>query len=120
MSVTGVNNALRDLLATRIDQTIGRPLTPQSQTGGMPPAAGTPSSAATSTATSTATKSALTPQAPEGTDPALWSILTGEERAYFANNSTNGPLTYTKIMMPNKSSSSALPAVRGGRVDVRA
>jgi hypothetical protein len=117
MSVTGVNNTLRDLLATRIDQTIGRPLTPQSQTGGTAPAGpSTPSP----TATTTATKSALTPQAPPGTDPALWSILTGEERAYFANNSTNGPLTYTKIMMPNKSSSSALPAVRGGRVDVRA
>jgi hypothetical protein len=117
MSVTGVNNTLRDLLATRIDQTIGRPLNPQSQAGGTTPAG---SSAPSSATAAGASKSALTPQPPEGTDPALWSILTGEERAYFANNSTNGPLTYTKVMMPNKASSSALPAVRGGRVDVRA
>jgi hypothetical protein len=117
MSVTGVNNSLRDLLATRIDQTIGRPLDQQSQTGGAAPAA---SGALASTTAKPAAKSALTPQPPEGTDPALWSILTGEERAYFAHNSTSGPLTYSKIMMPNKSASSALPAVRGGRVDVRA
>ncbi len=79
MSVTGVNNTLRDLLATRIDQTIGRPLTPQSQTGGTAPAGpSTPSP----TATTTATKSALTPQGAAGLPiPALWSILTGEERA---------------------------------------
>jgi|ERR1019366_10272297 hypothetical protein len=119
MSVTGVNTSLRDLLATRIDQTIGRPLDQQSQTGGAKSAGS--SALATPAATSRpATKSALTPQPPEGTDPALWSILTGEERAYFANNVTSGPLTYSKIMMPNRAASSALPAVRGGRVDVRA
>ena len=84
MSVTGVNNSLRDLLATRIDQTIGRPLDQQVQTGGRRhrPA---PARARAGPARP-ASESALTPQAPEGTDPALWSILTGEERAYFANN----------------------------------
>jgi hypothetical protein len=117
MSVTGVNNSLRDLLATRIDQTIGRPLDQQSHATGAAPSA---SGAAASSSSKSVAKSALTPQAPEGTDPALWSILTGEERAYFANSSTSGPLTYSKIMMPNKSTSSALPAVRGGRVDVKA
>lgn len=117
MSVTGVNNSLRDLLSTRIDQTIGRPLDQQSQTGGAAaPAAPT----GTTAAARPAKQSALTPLAPEGTDPALWSILTGEERAYFANNMSSGPLTYSKVMMPNRTSSSALPAVRGGRVDVRA
>src|SRR5579863_6787591 len=99
MSVTGVNNSLRDLLATRIDQTIGRPLDQQSRTGG----ATAPATSGTASANSkTAAKSALTPQPPEGTDPALWSILTGEERSYFANNATSGPLTYSKVMMPNK------------------
>jgi hypothetical protein len=117
MSVTGVNNSLRDLLATRIDQTIGRPLDQQPQPGS---ATSTGFSAPASTAPKSAAKSALTPQAPDGTDPALWSILTGEERAYFANNASSGPLTYSKIMMPSRTTSSALPAVRGGRVDVRA
>jgi hypothetical protein len=117
MSVTGVNNSLRDLLATRVDQTIGRPLDQQSQTGS---AASAGASAPAPAASKPATKSALTPQPPEGTDPALWSILTGEERSYFANNASSGPLTYSKIMMPNRSTSSALPTARGGRVDVRA
>jgi hypothetical protein len=116
MSVTGVNNSLRDLLATRIDQTIGRPLDKQ-ETGGTKPAAA--GALATSTPKAAA-KSALVPQPPEGTDPALWSILTSDERAYFANNVSSGPLTYSKVMMPNRTASSALPAVRGGRVDVRA
>ena len=117
MSVTGVNNSLRDLLATRIDQTIGRPLDQQPETGGAAPAG---SGALGSTKAKPAAKSALTPQPPEGTDPALWSILTGEERSYFANNMSSGPLTYSKVMMPNRTAQSALPAVRGGRVDVRA
>jgi hypothetical protein len=119
MSVTGVNNSLRDLLAARMDQTIGRPLDAareQSQTGGAAP---TGANARPAINAKPAATSALVPQAPEGTDPALWSILTGEERAYFANNMSTGPLTYSKVMMPNRSTSSALPAVRGGRVDVR-
>jgi hypothetical protein len=119
MSVTGVNNSLRDLLATRIDHTIGRPLDSQTQTGGAAPA-GASARASTVIKAPAKANSALTPQAPEGTDPALWSILTGEERSYFANNMTSGPLTYSKVMMPNRTAQSALPAVRGGRVDVRA
>ena len=117
MSVTGVNNSLRDLLATRIDQTIGRPLDEQPKTGGTATAR---AGAAAPTSPKSAAKSALSPQAPEGTDPALWSILTGEERAFFANSVTSGPLTYSKIMVPNRTPSSSLPASRGGRVDVRA
>jgi hypothetical protein len=115
MSVTGINNSLRDALAARIDQTIGRPIDQQPR-----PGAASATGTATPVAPKASPKSALTPQAPEGTDPALWSILTTEERAFFANNVTSGPLTYSKIMMPNRSASAALPAVRGGRVDVRA
>lgn len=117
MSVTGVTAPLPNVLSPRIDQAAGRPLDPRSQAGGAAPAAASATAAA---GTASARKSALTPQPPEGTDPALWSILTGEERAYFANNVTSGPLTYSKVMMPNRTPSAALPAVRGGRVDVRA
>jgi len=117
MSVTGVNSSLPDLLSARLDQTIGRPLDKQSQSGAATPSgANTPSAVAPRPAAT----SALTPQPPEGTDPALWSILTGEERAFFANHMSSGPLTYSKIMMPNRSGPSAIPSVRGGRVDVRA
>jgi hypothetical protein len=117
MSVTGVNNARPDLLSARLDQTIDRPLDKQSQPGAATPSG---ANAPSSIAPRPASTSALTPQPPVGTDPALWSILTGEERAFFANHETSGPLTYSKIMMPNRGAQSAIPSVRGGRVDVRA
>lgn len=60
----------------------------------------------------------LPADAPPGTDPALWSVLTTEERAFFAKMSTQGPLTYTKLMANQVS---AVPAAmpRGSRMDVR-
>jgi hypothetical protein len=58
-------------------------------------------------------------KAPEGTDPKLWSVLTSEERAYFAK-AGNGPLTYSRLTNPNRSSTPpASLSIRGGRVDVR-
>ena len=52
---------------------------------------------------------------PPGTDPALWSVLTGEERAFFSRARSMGPLTYGR-----GSSNSDVPGVRlGGRIDVR-
>ena len=40
---------------------------------------------------------ALPAEAPQGTDPELWSVLTGEERAFFAKAAQSGPLTYSRI-----------------------
>ena len=56
-------------------------------------------------------------EAPAGTDPTLWSVLTNEERNFFAKTASLGPLTYGRIKaaMP-----AAPPSVRGGRLDVRA
>ena len=51
-------------------------------------------------------------EAPPGTDPALWSVLTSDERRYFAKLHTAGPLTYgprTANVPPG--------LVRGGRID---
>lgn len=57
----------------------------------------------------------LSAQAPAGTDPELWSVLTGEERGYFAKLGSMGPLTYGRVMQaPN-----APPSIRGGRLDVK-
>ena len=60
----------------------------------------------------------LPAEAPPGTDPALWSVLTTEERAFFSKMSAQGPLTYTKLMTKD---ASAVPAAlpRGSRMDVR-
>jgi hypothetical protein len=54
---------------------------------------------------------------PPGTDPALWSVLSGEERAFFAKAGAMGPLTYGRAFSEMKSAQ--LPAARGGRLDVK-
>jgi hypothetical protein len=54
-------------------------------------------------------------EAPAGTDPELWSILTTEERAFYARSHTLGPLTYGR----DESHSSRESIGRGGRLDLR-
>lgn len=54
---------------------------------------------------------------PPGTDPALWSILSGEERAFFAKAGAMGPLTYGRAFTEMKSAQ--MPVSRGGRLDVK-
>jgi hypothetical protein len=62
---------------------------------------------------------ALPAEAPAGTDPALWSILSAEERSFFAKSQAMGPLTYGRRIAEQAATSSAMPAVRGGRLDIR-
>jgi hypothetical protein len=54
-------------------------------------------------------------EAPPGTDPALWRVLTAAERSFFMQSQALGPLTYR----PGAGDGSAAPALRGGRIDVR-
>lgn len=54
---------------------------------------------------------------PPGTDPTLWSVLTTEERNFFAKSASSGPLTYGRI---KAATNPAPPAARGVRLDVRA
>ena len=52
--------------------------------------------------------------APPGTDPALWSVLTTEERAYFEHVQALGPVTY------GPGAGSGDPAMpRGARLDLK-
>ena len=70
----------------------------------------------------------LSARAPEGTDPALWSILTHEERSYFSRIALDGPLTYSKVMTRGRTEGvtgasaarGGAPIARGGRIDIRA
>lgn len=64
-----------------------------------------------------AAQSAVPAEAPAGTDPTLWSVLTNDERNFFAKTASLGPLTYGRI---KAATNAAPPAVRGGRLDVRA
>lgn len=55
-------------------------------------------------------------EAPPGTDPQLWSVLTAEERQYFAQAKAMGPVTYA----PGRLGLADMALHRGGRLDVRA
>jgi hypothetical protein len=57
-------------------------------------------------------------EAPAGTDPSLWSVLTSEERNFFAKSAATGPLTYSRIK--DVTNPPAAPIARGVRLDVRA
>ena len=52
---------------------------------------------------------------PPGTDPALWSVLSGEERAFFAKAGAMGPLTYGRALQEMKSRAAAGRARRPPR-----
>ena len=60
----------------------------------------------------------VAPEAPAGTDPELWKVLTTEERSFFARMGNSGPLTYGRQAVV--ASGPQAPMVRGGRLDVRA
>jgi len=62
-------------------------------------------------------QSAVPAEAPAGTDPTLWSVLTNDERNFFAKSAALGPLTYSRI---KAATNPAPPAARGIRLDVRA
>lgn len=54
-------------------------------------------------------------EVPEGIDPALWTILTAEERSFFAQTRAMGALTYGPGV-----SRGSLPSMRlGGRIDFK-
>jgi hypothetical protein len=112
MSVNGiggapnrVGTALEDL-RPRVEQT-----TPERGPTRVAGIASAPSQA-------TVKPTALPLDPPPGTDPELWSVLTAEERAFFARAGAMGPLTYGRaIAQPSAAHS---PLLRGGRLDVKA
>lgn len=115
MSVSPLNPALSAYLGT-----IQRPGTDaargRAEQGAVQPA-GTPAAAPRAGAVNIAAPAqpSLPVAAPQGTDPELWSVLTGEERTFFAKLGSMGPLTYGRVMQaPN-----APPTIRGGRLDVK-
>jgi hypothetical protein len=78
----------------------------------------TPANAPTQAPTNVrSAQAALPTEPPPGTDPALWSILSGEERAFFAKAGATGPLTYGRAFSDMKAAQ--LPANRGGRLDIK-
>ena len=99
---TGALDRAREQQRARIEQQPSQPAT-TTRTG----AAQAPAQAA----------QGLPLQAPPGTDPELWSVLTGEERAFFAKVGAMGPLTYGRVLAAHQPPST--PIARGGRLDVK-
>src|SRR4051812_22890506 len=64
-----------------------------------------------------AAQQAVPADPPSGTDPALWSILSSEERSFFAKAGAMGPLPYGRAM--REMQAAQLPASRGGRLEVK-
>jgi hypothetical protein len=60
----------------------------------------------------TEVEQAIPLQAPPGTDPELWSLLTAEERRFFSKLHETGPLTYGP-----KTANTPPGLMRGGRFD---
>jgi hypothetical protein len=64
-----------------------------------------------------APSAALPTQAPPGTDPELWNVLSAEERVFFAKLGAMGPLTYGRVL--SQAHQPSAPSARGGRLDVK-
>lgn len=129
----GANNPLAAALGS-----LGRPLGPTGAGSARPgqagaarpqpaaaPAALRPQAPLAGAAAGGAMGATLPAEAPAGTDPALWSVLTGEERAFFAKAAASGPLTYSRISagvnaLAGTPMAQAGGAARGARLDVRA
>jgi hypothetical protein len=60
---------------------------------------------------------AVPTQAPAGTDPELWNVLSSEERVFFAKLGAMGPLTYGRVL--SQAQQPSAPSARGGRLDVK-
>lgn len=112
MNVYGIGRAAAGLVQPRPEPAT-RPATERAP---VAPSRGTPT-AAPATTVLTPRAPSLQSEAPAGTDPELWSVLSAEERAFFARAGGIGPLTYSHTI---HSGQPATAVMRGGRIDVRA
>jgi hypothetical protein len=115
MSVYGINGTPARLTTQVGGAGIARTDGQRIGTAQPQPAARTPHPAAPQPAPR-GQQPAAAAEPPAGTDPELWSVLSAEERAFFARVGAMGPLTYGRMMQAQP----AVPAPRGGRLDVRA
>ena len=124
MAINGITNPLLAGLGSIVRPDVARTNTERAQpngtdrTGtGTAPIARPALKPQTPIAGQNAAQSAVPVEAPAGTDPTLWSVLTSEERNFFAKTSAMGPLTYSRI---KDVTNPVTPAARGVRLDVRA
>lgn len=114
MNVNGIGSALNTI---RMPELEPRERVQQDPNVRTPSATETQGAAARRSDPLRAPQQALPAEPPAGTDPELWSVLTHEERAFFAKVGAMGPLTYGHVLT---SQNVGAPVARGGRLDVRA
>ncbi len=121
MSINSVTNPVLANLSAIGRPEVNRPATDRATTAGN---GGVAANAVANTlkpqapiAGAGAAQSTVPAEAPAGTDPTLWSVLTADERNFFARTASLGPLTYGRIKSVTHP---APPAARGVRLDVRA
>ena len=122
MAINGITNPLLAGLGSIARPDVARTNTERTQPNGTDrtgtaPIARPALKTQTPIAGQNAAQSAVPVEAPAGTDPTLWSVLTSEERNFFAKTSAMGPLTYSRI---KDVTNPVTPAARGVRLDVRA
>jgi hypothetical protein len=123
MSINGISNPLLANLSAIGRPETARPTPDRAGTSGNVGAGANANVARTALKPQTpiagqgATQNAVPAEAPPGTDPTLWSVLTTDERNFFAKTAALGPLTYGRI---KAATNPAPPAARGVRLDVRA
>ena len=112
MSIYGINNSNIGRLPGQM------PVRDNNRTQVQPGATPVPAPAAKPAGAANGSSPSSVPvEPPEGTDPALWSVLSADERAFFAKAGAMGPLTYGKAL--REQNGQQLPAFRGGRLDVK-
>lgn len=84
------------------------------------PTAARPAAAVAASATATAPAAAEAAAMPKGADPQLWSVLTNEEKRFFAKQAELGPVTYGPGARQRTPDAAAVGAPRGLRIDVTA
>lgn len=130
MSINGINNPLLSSLGPMARPETTRPSSDRTGQAGIGHTdrntAGTAAAIAARTplkqqtpiaGAAVSAQTAVPAEAPAGTDPSLWNVLTTEERNFFAKTAALGPLTYGRVKAVTNP---APPAARGVRLDVRA
>jgi hypothetical protein len=105
MSVTGASQAVRGAYGL---PSVARPASPR-------PAAPAPAESPPVEVGRLPSAPLAPDSVPAGSDPALWAVLTSDERSFFARQAALGPLRYGP-----RSTAPAADAPLGQRIDVRA
>lgn len=112
MAIYGISNTGINRPTTQL------PVRDNTRTPGHTPSSlPAPQRAVTQTPAALKSAASVPAEPPPGTDPALWSILSSEERGFFAKAGSMGPLTYGRAFTDMKAAQ--MPANRGGRLDIK-